>query len=581
MLRVEKITYEVKGRKLLKDVSFQLRKGEVLALLGANGAGKSSLMRLLCGDTVPTEGQVSLMGKPLQQYSPMELAKKRAMLAQHNNMSMAFKVGEIVQMGRYPHYRSMPSIHDQEIVEEVMDVCGVSIFTDRSYLSLSGGEQQRVQLARVLVQIWDNPDSLLLLDEPVSALDLQFQQQVLALTKALSRKGFMVVVVLHDINLAALYSDRILMLKNGRKWCEGTPIEVMEKQNIYTVFSVQADVSIDTKTLKPIVKLEELLLDADQFNTKLPQIRQKDKVIDGCIKNYKSDPLYRLDEESMEMGLSELGLLRLAYPQHVSLLIPDFVALLTEFAKLGTVYSIAYNKAGYMEMKGVYTLPISDQNRQVWIVQNEAYRMSLDMTTWSAGVAVFNEWGQSFQFFDHKGLLLHKVVLIEGTSNKEEYDGLLARYKSPDQDALQKDADTLLPTSPSIVPLCMGRSIALPLWKSIVAQSFAQKTRASCSLINAEGIYTYEGQIMSLVDQGERYQIIYPDCTITLDKLQGLRIVLEINEKDTDGVTFSLCDENNRVAMQFQIERGLLSHPSCSNFVLESQTEQLKKSIQI
>src|SRR5690606_11166902 len=142
-----------------------------------------------------------------QDYSPLELAKKRAMLAQQNNMSIAFKVREIVQMGRYPHYRSVPSQHDHEIVDEVKEACGITPMADRSYLSLSGGEQQRVQLARVLVQIWDNPDSLLLLDEPVSALDLQFQQQVLALAKALSRKGFMVVVVLHDINLAALYSD--------------------------------------------------------------------------------------------------------------------------------------------------------------------------------------------------------------------------------------------------------------------------------------------------------------------------------------------------------------------------------------
>ncbi|WP_140938310.1 heme ABC transporter ATP-binding protein [Sphingobacterium lumbrici] len=559
MLRVEKITYEIKGRKLLKDVSFQLRKGEVLALLGANGAGKSSLMRLLCGDTLPTEGQVSLMGKPLQQYSPIELAKKRAMLAQHNNMSMAFKVREIVQMGRYPHYRSVPSAHDHEIVDEVMDVCGISNFADRSYLSLSGGEQQRVQLARVLVQIWDNPDSLLLLDEPVSALDLQFQQQVLALTKALSRKGFMVVVVLHDINLAALYSDRILMLKNGRKWCEGTPIEVMEKQNIYTVFSVQADVSIDTKTLQPIVKLEELLLDADQFNTKLSPTVHADKLIDSCIKAYKSDPFYRMDEVAVEMGLSELQLLKMAYPQQVSLLIPDFSTLLTEFVKLGAVYSIVYNKAGYMELKGMYSLPIRDQNQRTWTVQHGAYRMILDITKWKVGVAVCNEWGQSFQFFDEKGALLHKVALIEGSSNKEEFEALCARYKSLNQDTLQTSTDRSSSVSVPSLPVYGTKSIALSVWKGIVAQSFAQKTTASCSMIHAEGIYAYEGRIMSLVDQGERYQIIYPDCTITLDRLQGVKIVLEKNEKDTDVATFSLYAVNDTVAMQFRVEKKLLA----------------------
>lgn len=579
MLRVEKITYEVKGRKLLKDVSFQLRKGEVLALLGANGAGKSSLMRLLCGDTVPTEGQVSLMGKPLQQYSPIELAKKRAMLAQNNNMSMAFKVREIVQMGRYPHYRSVSSAHDHEIVDEVMDVCGISNFADRSYLSLSGGEQQRVQLARVLVQIWDNPDSLLLLDEPVSALDLQFQQQVLALTKALSRKGFMVVVVLHDINLAALYSDRILMLKNGRKWCEGTPIEVMEKQNIYTVFSVQADVSIDTKTLQPIVKLEELFLDADQFNTKLPPTVHVDKVIDNCIKTYKSDPFCRMDEVALEMQLSELQLLKMAYPQQVSLLIPDFGTLLTEFVKLGAVYSIVCNKAGYMELKGMYSLPIRDQNQRTWIVQYGAYRMILDITKWKVGVAVCNEWGQSFQFFDENGALLHKVALIEGSSNREEFEALRVRYKSLNQDTLQTSTDRPSSVSMPILPVYDSRSIALSVWKGIVAQSFAQKTIASCSMIHAEGVYAYEGRIMSLVDQGERYQIIYPDCTITLDRLQGVKIVLEKNEKDTDMATFSLYAVNDTVAMQFRVEKKLLAHPVYADYALEAQAEQIKNSI--
>ncbi|MBE8721291.1 heme ABC transporter ATP-binding protein [Sphingobacterium pedocola] len=579
MLRVEKITYEVKGRKLLKDVSFQLRKGEVLALLGANGAGKSSLMRLLCGDTVPTEGQVSLMGKPLQQYSPIELAKKRAMLAQHNNMSMAFKVREIVQMGRYPHYRSVPSAHDHEIVDEVMDVCGISNFADRSYLSLSGGEQQRVQLARVLVQIWDNPDSLLLLDEPVSALDLQFQQQVLALTKALSRKGLMVVVVLHDINLAALYSDRILMLKNGRKWCEGTPIEVMEKQNIYTVFSVQADVSIDTKTLQPIVKLEELFLDADQFNTKLPHTAHADKLIDGCIKDYKSDPFYRMDEVAVEMGLSELQLLKMAYPQQISVLIPDFGTLLTEFVKLGAVYSIVYNKVGYMELKGMYSLPIRDQNQRTWIVQYGAYRMILDITKWKVGVAVCNEWGQSFQFFDEKGALLHKVALIEGSSNRAEFEALRTRYKSLNQDMLQTNTDSSSSVSVPSLPVYGNRSIALSVWKGIVAQSFAQKTTASCSMIHAEGVYAYEGRIMILVDQGERYQIIYPDCTITLDRLQGVKIVLEKNETDTDAATFSLYAVNDTVALQFRVEKKLLAHPVCADYVLEAQAEQIKNSI--
>jgi iron complex transport system ATP-binding protein len=122
---------------------------------------------------------------------------------------------------------------------------------ERSYLSLSGGEQQRVQLSRILVQIWDIPNALLLMDEPVSGLDLQYQQQTLAIAKALSKRGFMVISILHDINLAAQYADRILMLKNGRKWYDGTASEVLNTKNIYEVFEIDSDVFTNPKTLKP------------------------------------------------------------------------------------------------------------------------------------------------------------------------------------------------------------------------------------------------------------------------------------------------------------------------------------------
>lgn len=261
MLRVEKITYAINERKLLKEISFQVRPGEVLAILGANGAGKSTLMQILCGERKPATGLVSLYGQCLATYDARVLAKCRALLSQQQHITLAFTVAEIVLMGRYPHYKSNPSKRDLEIVGEVMDICGLSDFGDRVYMSLSGGEQQRVQLARVLAQLWDNPNSLLLLDEPISALDMHFQQKVLAIAKALSRRGFMVVMVLHDVNYAAIYADRILMLKNGRKLFDGTPVEVLNKANLYTVFSVETHVALNPKILKPVVHLEEMTLE--------------------------------------------------------------------------------------------------------------------------------------------------------------------------------------------------------------------------------------------------------------------------------------------------------------------------------
>ncbi|MGJ1227872.1 heme ABC transporter ATP-binding protein [Sphingobacterium siyangense] len=263
MLRVEKINYEVNGRKLLKDITFQVRKGEILAVLGANGAGKSTLMGVLCGEKKPDSGAVHLNGKALSAYEPAALAKCRALLSQQQQMTLSFNVEEIVLMGRYPHYKNTPKHQDYKIVAETMELCGVSAFAERDFLSLSGGEQQRVHLARILAQIWDNPDALLLLDEPISALDLHYQQKVLAIARALARKGFMVVLIVHDVNFAAMYADRILMLKNGRKLFHGTPVEVLAQKEIYTIFSVESNVIMNPKTLKPYVQLEEMDIDLD------------------------------------------------------------------------------------------------------------------------------------------------------------------------------------------------------------------------------------------------------------------------------------------------------------------------------
>lgn len=253
MLRVDAITCTVKNNPIVREISFMVRPGEVLALLGANGAGKSTLMRLLCGERKPDSGSIHFFGRPLDAYSMEELAGKRATLHQHNVVNIPFLAGEIVMMGRYPHYRNNPAALDHRTVEETMKLCGVHHLMERSFLSLSGGEQQRVQLARVLSQVWDVPGALLLLDEPTAAMDVLYQQQTLAIVKALARKGYMVVTVLHEINLAAQYADRILLLKHGRRWADGTPSEVLTPLNIYTVFSIESEVVINPKTLNPYV----------------------------------------------------------------------------------------------------------------------------------------------------------------------------------------------------------------------------------------------------------------------------------------------------------------------------------------
>lgn len=269
MLRAENITYTIHKHPLIKNLSFSIRCGELVAILGANGAGKSTLIRMLGGEKKSSQGNVVLNGKDITQYDAAELALKRAVMSQSNVMTVDFLVKEVVMMGRYPHYRSNPGINDREIVQQTMKLCGVTALEDRSILSLSGGEQQRVQLARVLAQIWDCPGALLLMDEPVSNMDLQYQQQTLAIVAALAKRGFMVITVLHDINIAAQYADRILLLKNGRKWHDGTPAEVLNPRNVYNVFAIEAEVILNTHTLKPVVLPKEIRLFEDALQLDL------------------------------------------------------------------------------------------------------------------------------------------------------------------------------------------------------------------------------------------------------------------------------------------------------------------------
>ncbi|WP_175635832.1 heme ABC transporter ATP-binding protein [Pedobacter ghigonis] len=269
MLRVESISYSLKNRPLLKQISFSIRPGEMVALLGANGAGKSTLMKLLSGENKPDSGRIMLYGEDLQTFDRKVLARKRAYLQQHNPMSMAFNVKEIVMMGRYGLKGISTLAADETALAECMEICGLTDLAERSMLSLSGGEQQRVHLARVLCQLWDDKNAVLLLDEPINNMDLQFQHQTLAIAAALAKKGYMVIVVLHDVNLAAQYASRVMILKDGRKWWDGTPVQVLTEQHMFTAFGIHAQAYTDQRSLKTVIVPKEIMLDGATFNSNL------------------------------------------------------------------------------------------------------------------------------------------------------------------------------------------------------------------------------------------------------------------------------------------------------------------------
>lgn len=238
MIQVSHVGFEMRNKSLLRDISFNVRPGQFWAVVGANGAGKSTLIKILSAELSPTSGSVLLDGKDLKTHKLRDLAKKRAVLSQQNVISLSFSVQEIVLMGRYPFYEAEPAQKDLEIVEACLNKVGISTLKTRSYPTLSGGEQQRVQLARALAQIWEIKNGLLLLDEPTTGMDLLHQFETFHLAKELAAKGFCIVAVVHDLNQALQYADQVLMLKDGQTYAIGTPEEVLNERVIKDVFGL-------------------------------------------------------------------------------------------------------------------------------------------------------------------------------------------------------------------------------------------------------------------------------------------------------------------------------------------------------
>jgi len=253
-LVAENLSYRVAGRAVVHDVSLSLAPGEVVALIGPNGAGKSTLLRLLSGFLRPDTGRCLLDGKALETWSPQALSRQRAVMRQQTQLGFDWPVEAVIGMGRSP-WTSQP---EAQIVSEVIQLTGCQSLAGRQYAALSGGEQQRVQLARALAQLWCDgaPRGWLFLDEPTSALDLFHQQHLLRLLKTLTSNGDLhVCVVLHDLNLAALWADRILLLHNGRIVSQGAPQQVLQADDLARWYGAQVQVGQHPLSATPQVFL--------------------------------------------------------------------------------------------------------------------------------------------------------------------------------------------------------------------------------------------------------------------------------------------------------------------------------------
>lgn len=243
----------IRGHKVvLDDIGLDVLPGQVLGVLGPNGAGKSTLLGALCGELTPHRGRVLLHDRPLAEWPGQERAQRLAVLPQASSLGFAFRVEEVVGMGRLPHRTGQ--VRDREIVSAALHAADAVHLADRSYLALSGGERQRVHLARVLAQLWPGEEGrVLLLDEPTSALDPLHQHTTLQAVRGFADRGAAVLVILHDLNLAARYCDRILLLENGRSFAFDTPEHVLQPDALKAVFGLDVLVQRHPERGHPLI----------------------------------------------------------------------------------------------------------------------------------------------------------------------------------------------------------------------------------------------------------------------------------------------------------------------------------------
>ena len=227
------------NKQVLKGIDFSLKDKEFVGIIGPNGSGKSTFLKCLYRVQKPTSGKISFNGRLLDELSYRESALQLAVVAQHNNYSFDFSVLEVVLMGRAPHKKMLErdNADDYIIAHKALSVVGLAGFEKRSFSSLSGGEQQRVILARALTQ----QTECLVLDEPTNHLDVKYQLQIMDIVKSLN---LTVVAAMHDLNIAAMYCDRLVAIKNGQVVGIGTPRDLLQESFIYDTYDIRCQVDM-------------------------------------------------------------------------------------------------------------------------------------------------------------------------------------------------------------------------------------------------------------------------------------------------------------------------------------------------
>ena len=253
MIDVQNLTFKIKDKEIVKDVQLSCEAGKVTALLGPNGAGKSTLLKLLSAELFADTDSIRISDKALSHQSPLELAQQRAAMPQNVELNFDFSVLEVVLMGRSPHNGGIESESDKKIALKCLAEVECLNLKDRNFTSLSGGEKQRVTLARVLAQIEGVENPILLMDEPIANLDPEHQQAAMKSAKQRAEAGATVFLVLHDFNLAANYADKLYIINHGKITASGTAEEIFQKDILKQNFKVETEIIKHPTTGQPQV----------------------------------------------------------------------------------------------------------------------------------------------------------------------------------------------------------------------------------------------------------------------------------------------------------------------------------------
>ena len=240
LLEINSIFLKIKNKLILNDISLHIESGDMISIVGPNGSGKTTLLRTISNEIPISDGKIEFMNKNILDWGLNEYANKKAVLSQSNNLVFPFSVIDIVKMGRFPLSNKGNQTEENNLCKKILNIFDLNDYIDQNYITLSGGEKQRVQLARVIAQIWsdDYSKKILILDEPTSYLDIKHQYLLFKFLKELNQKGLTIIMVLHDLNHALSNSNKIAVLKDSKLISYGKTKNIISEELIKNVFEI-------------------------------------------------------------------------------------------------------------------------------------------------------------------------------------------------------------------------------------------------------------------------------------------------------------------------------------------------------